>query len=113
MASAAIPARRFGLPVVPVNMQAPNSALFYLFDAIHPTLRDITLFHETLNKDGQSFAVRFGTPIPAAELPGTAGAAIDLLCKATLELGRGKTPAMEENLAGGRRPGAPELADPA
>ena len=50
MASGAMMARRFNLPVVPLHITARNSALFYLFDRIHPTLRDITLFHEVLNK---------------------------------------------------------------
>ena len=53
LASAAMLARMFDLPVIPVNVRARNSALFYLFDLIHPSLRDITLFHETLNKARQ------------------------------------------------------------
>ena len=39
MASAAMIARKFDLPVIPLNIRARNSALFYLFDLIHPTLR--------------------------------------------------------------------------
>ncbi|MEN8656691.1 MAG: 1-acyl-sn-glycerol-3-phosphate acyltransferase, partial [Marivita sp.] len=58
MASAAMLARKFDLPVIPIHVQARNSALFYLFDAIHPTLRDITLFHETLNKHRQPYEIR-------------------------------------------------------
>ena len=45
IASAATLARRFDLPIIPVNIQARNSSMFYLFDFIHPTLRDITLYH--------------------------------------------------------------------
>ena len=48
------------LPVIPVNIRARNSALFYLFDFIHPTLRDITLFHETLNKHRQPYRITVG-----------------------------------------------------
>ena len=48
-------ARKFNLPVVPLHIRARNSALFYLFDRIHPTLRDITLFHEVLNKARQPY----------------------------------------------------------
>ncbi len=113
MASAAMLARRFDLPVVPVNMQARNSSLFYLFDAIHPTLRDITLFHETLNKHRQRFAVRFGHPIPAAALPKSAASAIDVLRKATLDLGGGRTPPLEEVEPQGDRSPARGLAGPA
>ena len=43
MASGAMIARKFNLPVIPLHITARNSALFYLFDRIHPTLRDITL----------------------------------------------------------------------
>lgn len=113
MASAAMLARRFDLPVVPVNIQARNSTLFYLFDAIHPTLRDITLFHETLNKDRQRFAIRFGSPILPADLPRSAVAAIEVLRRATLELGGGRTPPMEEVLPGTGPSPTPGLADPA
>jgi putative hemolysin len=69
MSSAAALARKFDLPVIPVHIRARNSALYYLFDAIHPTLRDITLFHETLNKASQPYLVTIGAPIAAADLP--------------------------------------------
>ncbi len=87
MASAAMLARKFDLPVIPVNIQARNSALFYLFDLIHPTLRDITLFHETLNKGRQPFRVTVGEPISAAAIPRQSEAGIAMLRKATLALG--------------------------
>jgi putative hemolysin len=87
MTSAAMIARKFDLPVIPVNMRARNSALFYLFDAIHPTLRDITLFHETLNKYRQPYRVTIGRPIPAAAMPATSEEGIEHLRRATLALG--------------------------
>lgn len=87
MASAAMLARKFDLPVIPVNIQARNSALFYLFDFIHPTLRDITLFHETLNKARQPFKVTVGEPISAASIPQNSEDGIAMLRKATLALG--------------------------
>ena len=86
MPSAAMIARKFDLPVIPVNIRARNSALFYLFDLIHPTLRDITLFHETLNKARQPYRVTLGRPIPAASLPETSAAGIARLKEATLAL---------------------------
>lgn len=76
MASAAMLARRFDLPVVPVHISARNSALFYLLDLIHPTLRDITLFHETLNKDRFNFDITIGDAIPADSLAANSGDAI-------------------------------------
>lgn len=87
MASAAMLARKFDLPVIPVNIQARNSALFYLFDLIHPTLRDITLFHETLNKAKQPYRVTVGEPISAASIPKSSEEGIEMLRKATLALG--------------------------
>ncbi len=87
MASAAMLARKFGLPVIPMHIQARNSAMFYLFDAIHPTLRDITLFHETLNKHRQPFEVRVGEPISPTALPDNSEDGIALLRRTTLALG--------------------------
>lgn len=87
MASAAMLACKFDLPVIPVNIQARNSALFYLFDFIHPTLRDITLFHETLNKAKQPYRVTVGEPISAAAMPKNSDDGIEMLRKATLALG--------------------------
>ncbi|MEO0487301.1 MAG: 1-acyl-sn-glycerol-3-phosphate acyltransferase [Pseudomonadota bacterium] len=87
MASAAMIARKFDLPIIPVNIQARNSALFYLFDAIHPTLRDITLFYETLNKDRQPFHITVGEPISPAALPRSSDQAIEVLRRETLALG--------------------------
>ncbi len=87
MASAAMIARRFDLPVVPVHIAACNSMLFYLFDRIHPTLRDITLFHETLNKAHQPFRITLGAPIPPAHVPARSPDGIALLRRAALALG--------------------------
>ena len=87
MSSAAMLARKFELPVIPVNLQARNSVLFYLFDLIHPTLRDITLFHETLNKARQPYAVTIGEAISPQALPATSEKGIEMLRRATLGLG--------------------------
>lgn len=59
--SAVTLARKQSLPILPVNVQARNSSLFYWFansGAIE--LRDMTVFHELLNKRGKTFKVRFG-----------------------------------------------------
>lgn len=94
MASAAMLARKFDLPVIPVNIQARNSILFYLFDLLHPSLRDITLFHETLNKAKQPFNVTVGEPISASAIPRNADDGIAMLRKATLNLGGKDAPAV-------------------
>jgi len=87
MASAAMIARKFDLPVIPVNLRARNSVLFYLFDLIHPTLRDITLFYETLNKHRQPYRITVGEPISPSALPAKSEDGIEMLRDATLALG--------------------------
>ncbi|MEO0358194.1 MAG: 1-acyl-sn-glycerol-3-phosphate acyltransferase [Pseudomonadota bacterium] len=86
MTSAAMIARKFDLPIIPVNIQARNSAIFYLFDFLHPTLRDITLFYETLNKVDTPFHITIGKPIAAQALPPTSEAATDILFDTTMAL---------------------------
>ncbi|ABL72120.1 phospholipid/glycerol acyltransferase [Paracoccus denitrificans PD1222] len=86
MASAAMIAKKFDAPIIPLRIRARNSALFYLLDAIHPTLRDVTLFNEVLNKAGQPFRVTIGAPIQPATLPGRSEDGIALLRDAVLAL---------------------------
>lgn len=86
MASAAMIAKKFDVPVIPLNIRARNSTLFYLLDAIHPTVRDVTLFNEVLNKDRQPFRVTIGCPIAAATLPGRSEDGIAVLRDAVLSL---------------------------
>ncbi len=87
MASGAMIARKFNLPVIPLHITARNSALFYLFDRIHPTLRDITIFHEVLNKPRQRYRLNIGPPIDPDHLPANSAEAIEVLRARTLELG--------------------------
>ena len=87
MPSGAMLARRFGLPVIPLHITARNSLLFYLFDRIHPTLRDITLFHEVLNKAHQRYRLTIGAPIDPRSLPAGSVEATEVMRQRTLELG--------------------------
>lgn len=87
MTSAATLARKFDLPVIPVNIQARNSYIFYLFDLLHPTLRDITLFHETLNKERQPFRITIGRALPPHALSADAFEATQTLRDAVLRAG--------------------------
>ena len=64
--------RRYDVPVVPANISARNSGLFYLLSKYSTELRDITLFHELLNKKRNRFSITVGKPIPAAALAGDA-----------------------------------------
>ncbi|MDS9468365.1 1-acyl-sn-glycerol-3-phosphate acyltransferase [Paracoccus sp. MBLB3053] len=86
MASAAMIAKKFDVPVIPLHIRARNSTLFYLLDAIHPSVRDVTLFNEVLNKGSQPFRVTIGTPIAASSLPGRSEEGINLLRDAVLAL---------------------------
>jgi putative hemolysin len=63
-------ARRFGVPLVPMNMQARNSWLFYALAQCSAELRDMTVFHELLNKKGQRFRLTIGQPIDPGHLDG-------------------------------------------
>lgn len=85
--SGAMLARRFNLPILPLHITARNSAIFYLFDRIHPTLRDITLFHEVLNKKHQPYKLTIGEAIDPATLPSGSAEATEVLRERTLELG--------------------------
>lgn len=86
MPSAAMIAKKFGAPVIPVRIFARNSALFYLLDAIHPTVRDVTLFHEVLNKAGHTYKINVGRPIDPGALPKSSEDGIALLREAVLAL---------------------------
>ncbi|TCD15909.1 1-acyl-sn-glycerol-3-phosphate acyltransferase [Oricola cellulosilytica] len=63
-------AKRFDVPVIPMHMGARNSKLFYLLSHRTPELRDMTVFHELLNKKGHPFRIRIGKPIDPAALDG-------------------------------------------
>lgn len=61
--SAAMLAKKYNAPVIPLQIKARNSWLYYLVSYLNSELRDITLFHELLNKKGQTFRLTFGEPI--------------------------------------------------
>jgi len=63
-------ARKFSAPLVPIHVAGPWSFLFHMFDRVSGELRDITLFHELLNKRGQSFRLVVGAPIDPEALTG-------------------------------------------
>lgn len=62
-------ARKQNVPIVPVNVQARNSWLFYWFaNSGFVELRDMTVFHELLNKRGKTFRIHVGPLIPQPRL---------------------------------------------
>ncbi len=69
MPSAASIARKYSAPLVPMYLEGPWSTLFHFFNDFSGELRDITLFHELLNKRGRPFALTVGHPIAPEALP--------------------------------------------
>jgi len=61
--------QKYEAPIVPVHVSGPDSKWFHLFHRFSQELRDITLFHELLNKAGKRFDLVFGPVIQ----PETAG----------------------------------------
>ena len=72
-------ARKNKAPVTPLHMTAKNSWLFYALVKVNGELRDITLFHELMNKQGDRFELTFGPVIPWEHLMGDAQAVTDQL----------------------------------
>lgn len=74
-ATAASLARKYDAPVVPIHVSGPYSRLFHWFDRVSQELRDITLFHELLNKRKKPFHLKVGKPVPPSRLDIDAGKA--------------------------------------
>ena len=70
MASATSIARKYEAPILPIHLDGPWSTLFHFFHGFSGELRDITLFHELLNKRGREFKLIVGQPTPATALDG-------------------------------------------
>ncbi|MHA7971407.1 GNAT family N-acetyltransferase [Rhizobium sp. CAU 1783] len=62
--------RKYNLPILPVHMAARNSGLFYWFAKWSTELRDMTVFHELLNKKGDRFDFTVGRMIQPDQLSG-------------------------------------------
>jgi putative hemolysin len=86
MSTAISLARKHACPVVPMHLDGPYATLFHVFDRFSKELRDITLFHELLNKRGKLFRLTIGQPIPPDALGDAASATakIKRLCEADL-----------------------------
>ncbi|MEM1106285.1 MAG: 1-acyl-sn-glycerol-3-phosphate acyltransferase [Pseudomonadota bacterium] len=72
-------AKKQHAPICPLNVDARNSTLFYLFSKLNGELRDITLFHELLNKRRSKFQLTFGAPIDPKTLNGPGQEVTDAL----------------------------------
>lgn len=91
MASAVSIAKRHEATVLPVHVDGPWSTLFHFFHGFSGELRDITLFHELLNKRGREFRLVVGEPIAPAALEGDATEVTERL-KAHVEHGLAADP---------------------
>lgn len=65
-------ARKHEAPVAPIHVAGPWSSLFHFFNRFSPELRDVTLFHELLNKQGRAFSLTAGPLIAPEALAGEA-----------------------------------------
>ncbi|MEL6829503.1 MAG: 1-acyl-sn-glycerol-3-phosphate acyltransferase [Pseudomonadota bacterium] len=72
-------ARKHKAMVQPLNLKATNSSLYYLLAKLNGELRDITLFHELLNKQNSRFDLTFGPLISPHLLDGDVGQVTDAL----------------------------------
>jgi putative hemolysin len=73
--TAASLARKYRAPIVPIHVSGPYSRLFHFFNRFSAELRDVTLFHELLNKRKTAFRLMVGKPIPPERLDVDAGKA--------------------------------------
>tara|TARA_S200000501_G_scaffold368180_1_gene405648 strand:+ start:1503 stop:1769 length:267 start_codon:yes stop_codon:yes gene_type:complete len=78
--------KKYSVPIIPVNITARNSLLFYLMDIIHPTLKDITLFSEIFNKKNFHFSLKFGHAIFPEDLCQNAEDATYMVKQSVLDL---------------------------
>ena len=62
-------AKKNNVPIIPLRIEARNSIIYYLFAVINKELRDITLFHELLNKQDARPKMVFGPAIDPKSLP--------------------------------------------
>jgi putative hemolysin len=56
-------AQKYHAPIIPIHVAGPESFWFHTFDLVSRELRDITLFHELLNKAGKRFDLTVGPAI--------------------------------------------------
>ncbi len=78
-------ARRYNVPVVPVRITARNSGLFYFLSKYSTEMRDMTIFHELLNKKRKPFSITVGKPVAPDLLSGDAAEVASLLQTHTVE----------------------------
>jgi len=68
MTTAVSLARKYEAPILPMHVSGPWSTLFHFFNSFSAELRDITLFHELLNKRDGAFSINVGPVIDWRDL---------------------------------------------
>ncbi|MFT4090307.1 MAG: 1-acyl-sn-glycerol-3-phosphate acyltransferase [Asticcacaulis sp.] len=84
-------AQKYQAPIVPIHIAGPYAFWFHSFNRISKELRDVTLFHELLNKAGKRYELKVGLVIPPEALTIETGALCDQL-KAYVERQLPKNP---------------------
>lgn len=84
--SAAMVAKKYDVPIIPLRIQANNSLLYHVFHRVNGELRDITLFREMLNKKHRLFRLTFGEMISPDTLPDSAEDATEQLRSRVMSL---------------------------
>lgn len=72
-------ARKQNCPIIPLNVDARNSWLYYFLSKVNGELRDITLFYELLNKKDSKFKMTAGPIIQPSDLAGDAAQVTEAL----------------------------------
>jgi putative hemolysin len=77
-------ARKYDAPIAPVHLAGPSSSMFHFFNRFSNELRDVTVFHELLNKQGGRYRLTVGPIIAPDAFPADVGEATQRL-KAYIE----------------------------
>ncbi|MEJ0022409.1 MAG: 1-acyl-sn-glycerol-3-phosphate acyltransferase [Alphaproteobacteria bacterium] len=80
-------ARKHDAPLIPLHVAGPYPIFFHTFSRFSKELSDITLFHELLNKAGQTYRITIGQPIAPDQLAGgdaQASARLKVFCEKKL-----------------------------
>ncbi|HFB54420.1 MAG TPA: acyltransferase [Hellea balneolensis] len=72
-------AKKHNIPIVPLHIKSRNSVLYYVLSKLNNELRDITLFHELLNKSKSRPTLTFGPVIDPKTLPKNSGEATQVV----------------------------------
>ena len=72
-------AMKYDCPVIPMHVAGRNSLLYYLFYFLHHELRDMTLFRELFNKEGQRYQITLAEPFTPVAMLAAHNGNLDLL----------------------------------